>query len=85
MSTLTLTLPDSLKEFVESQAAKGGFGDVNDYFLSLLEEQRRIQEDEAVLPLLIEALESGRATPMTREYWDWIRREGLAELARRSK
>jgi antitoxin ParD1/3/4 len=85
MSTLTLTLPDSLKEFVESQVAKGGFGDANDYFLSLLEEQRRIQEDEAVLPLLIEAIESGPATPMTREDWDDIRRSVREKLANSSR
>ena len=42
MSTMNLTLPDSLKAFVESQAARKGYGSPNDYLEALiLEDQTR--------------------------------------------
>jgi antitoxin ParD1/3/4 len=83
MTTMTLSLPDSVREFVEAQIVQGGFRDINADFLALVAEDRQRREfDEAVLPLLQEAIESGPATPMTRDDWDEIRREVREKLAK---
>jgi hypothetical protein len=48
----------------------GRLGDRNDDFLALLDEQSQLEKDEVVSPVLIEAIESRPAGPMTRQGWD---------------
>jgi antitoxin ParD1/3/4 len=38
MTTLTISLPDSMNDFVEEQAALGGYPTPSDYIRSLLRE-----------------------------------------------
>ena len=83
MTTLNLPLGEEDLAFVEAQAAKRGHADAVEYILAPIEEERKRIEDEAVLPLLREALESGPATPMTREDWEGMRDEARSRLAER--
>ena len=76
MATMSISLPDSMKEFIEAQAAKKGFGTVSEYVRSVIREvQERQAERERIDGLLIEGLDSGPAAPMTRTDWDGIRNE----------
>ena len=38
MTTVTISLPDSLKAFIDAQLATKGYGNVSEYFRSLLRE-----------------------------------------------
>ena len=38
MTTITISLPDSLRAFVDDQVATKGFGNVSEYFRGLLRE-----------------------------------------------
>ena len=59
MSHITISLPDSLKAYVDEQVAQGGYASVDDYFLALvLLDQQRRQAKEAPDSLLIEGLDS---------------------------
>src|SRR5438552_2958817 len=76
MATMNISLPDSMKEFIEEQAAKKGFDTVSEYMWALIrEDQERQAERERIDARLIEGLESGPATPMTHADWDGIRNE----------
>jgi antitoxin ParD1/3/4 len=76
MTTMNLTLPDDMKAFVEEQAAKRGYVDASEYVRSvLLDVQTREQARSEIRGKLLEAVESGPATPMTRSDWDDIQRE----------
>jgi antitoxin ParD1/3/4 len=44
MTTVTISLPESLKEFIDHQLATKGYGNVSEYFRSLL---RDAQKEEA--------------------------------------
>ncbi len=59
MSRITISLPASLKAYVDKQVAQGGYAFADDYFLALvlLDRQRR-QAKEAPDSLLIEGLDS---------------------------
>lgn len=84
MTTLNITLPDSLRAFVEEQAATGGFGSASDYVQTLLRlEQERhaeaattsaadqlgLTEDELDAKLK-EGLDSGPPVEADDAYWD---------------
>jgi antitoxin ParD1/3/4 len=60
MTTLTISLPDSLRAFVDSQLASKGYGNVSEYFRSLLREAQAKEEDARLEALLLEGLSSKR-------------------------
>ncbi|WP_152054012.1 ribbon-helix-helix domain-containing protein [Tautonia marina] len=76
MATMTISLPDEDKAFLEQEAARRGFTSVAAYMGALIREDRKRQETRRrVDDLLLEGLDSGPATPMTRHDWDAIRHE----------
>ncbi len=60
MTTITISLPDSLKHFVDGQLAAKGFGNVSEYFRSLLREAQAKEEEALLEKLLLEGLASKR-------------------------
>ena len=80
MATMNISLPDQMKEFVETQAQREGFGTVSEYLRSIIREAQKREAKHALEAKLKEGLESGPAAPLTSQEWDAIEREGL-ELA----
>jgi putative addiction module CopG family antidote len=66
-TTITISLPDSLKAFVERQLASKGYGNVSEYFRGLLREAQAKEEDARLEALLLEGLASKRI-PLDREF-----------------
>ena len=58
MTTVTISLPDSLKAFVDGQLASKGYGNVSEYFRSLLRDAQAKEQDARLEALLLEALAS---------------------------
>jgi antitoxin ParD1/3/4 len=77
MSPMDLTVPDSLRAFVESQVARKGYGSPNDYLEALIREDQRKAENGEIEGKLLEALLSEPATPVTAETWEAIEQDGL--------
>jgi antitoxin ParD1/3/4 len=84
MTTVTISLPESLKSFIDEQIATKGYGNVSEYFRTLLREAQAKEEDAKLEALLIEGLTSGEDIPLSREFWSELRTEA-AELARKHK
>ena len=81
MATVTISLPDSLKEFVDAQLANKGYGNVSEYFRGLLREAQAREQDARLETLLLEGLASGEPVPLTKEFWTDLRQEA-ARLAK---
>jgi antitoxin ParD1/3/4 len=58
MTTVTISLPDSLRAFVDAQLAEKGYGNVSEYFRSLLREAQAKEQDARLEALLLEGLAS---------------------------
>jgi antitoxin ParD1/3/4 len=84
MTTVTISLPESLKDFVERQLASKGYGNVSEYFRTLLREARAKEEDAKLEALLVEGLASGDDIPLTREFWRKLKGEA-AQLAHKHR
>jgi antitoxin ParD1/3/4 len=70
MTTVTISLPESLRAFIDQQLATKGFGNVSEYFRSLLREAQKEEEDARLEALLLEGLASGGADiPLTPAFW----------------
>ncbi len=74
MATMNISLPDAMKEFVEAQAAKEGYGSVSEYLRTVIRDIQKRQAKQELDAKLLEALQSGPAEPMTREDWDELER-----------
>jgi len=80
MPTVTISLPDSLKDFVDDQLAVGGFASVSDYFSSLLRNAQTQtalddEHDAALETLLLQGLASGDGIPVNHEFWADLKAE----------
>jgi antitoxin ParD1/3/4 len=67
MTTVTISLPDSLKAFIDTQIATKGYGNVSEYFRSLLREAQAKEEAARLEALLLEGLASKRI-PLDAEF-----------------
>ena len=82
MTSLNISLPEALREFIDEQVATGGYGTASEYIQELLRRAQKEQEEQERLEsLLLKALDSP-AREMTPQEWDDIRREALERLGR---
>jgi antitoxin ParD1/3/4 len=84
MTTVTISLPESLKAFISRQLATKGYGNVSEYFRSLLRSAQKEEEDARLEALLLEGLASGDDIPMTREFWKDLKAEAR-DIAQRHR
>ena len=89
MKTVTISLPEPLQAFVERQVAAKDYGNVSEYFRTLLREARAKEEDARLEALVVEGLASGEDIPLTKEFWSELKSEaaGIARkhLARKKR
>jgi len=70
MSTMNISLPDSLKAFVEEQVAEKGYGTSSEYVRELI---RREQDRQHLRNLLLDGAQSPPARPADAAYFDALR------------
>ena len=75
MMTLNVSLPDALREFVETRVAEGRYSNADDYLRDLVREDQRRNAQDHLDALLQDGLASGPAAPMTAQDWQDIRAE----------
>jgi antitoxin ParD1/3/4 len=74
MATMNISLPDPMKEFVETQAQKEGFGSVSEYLRAIIREVQKRQAKQALEAKLQEGLDSP-SRPMTAGDWESMRQK----------
>ena len=70
MSSMNISLPESLKSFVDEQVSQRGFGTSSEYVHELI---RRDQERRQLQGLLIEGASSEATQAVTPAYFDNLR------------
>ncbi len=75
MSTMNISLPDSLKSFVDEQVAKGGYGTSSEYVRELI---RNEQDRQRLRDLLLAGATSPPAGPADVPLPEYRRGEGRA-------
>jgi antitoxin ParD1/3/4 len=74
MATMNISLPDSLKSFVDEQVADRGYGTNSEYVRDLI---RKEQDRERLRALVLEGAASAPGEPVDEAYF-----ESLRDLAR---
>jgi antitoxin ParD1/3/4 len=68
MSSVNISIPDSLRVFVERRTEEQGYGSISDYFQELILKDQKRASEARLETLLLEGLNSGDPIEVTPEY-----------------
>jgi antitoxin ParD1/3/4 len=71
MSTMNISLPDSLREFVDTQVGSRGFGTSSEYVRELI---RKDQDRQHLRGLLLAGAQSAPTAPVDANYFESLRK-----------
>ena len=72
MKSMNISLPDTMRDYIEEQVAQGGYSSVSEYFRELVRQDQKLRANERLQTLLLEGLNSGNATEITAQDWEDI-------------
>ena len=82
MASLNISLPQSLKDYVEDRVSVGGYSTPSEYLRELLRQDQKQRSEEKLETLLLEGLESGEPIEISPEYWEKKRKRLMERLSR---
>ena len=84
MASLNISLPQTLKDYVEDQVSAGGYSTPSEYLRELLRQDQKHRADDKLEALLLEGLNSGNPIEITPEYWETKRRQLVERHSKRT-
>ena len=84
MASLNISLPQSLKDYVEGQVQASGYSTPSEYVRELLRQDQQRRAEQKLEALLLEGLNSGDPIEITPEYWENKRRQLIERHARKT-
>jgi antitoxin ParD1/3/4 len=72
MGTMNISLPDSMREFVDKQVSARGYGTSSEYVRELI---RRDQDRQHLRDLLLEGAASAPTAPVDADYFEGLRKQ----------
>ena len=69
MTNMNVSLPETLKAYVEEQVSYGGYGTVSEYLRELIREDKKRKSQERLESFLLDGLDSGDPVAVTPEFW----------------
>lgn len=83
--TMTISLPPSLRSKVEDLVGQGDYGSASEYIRDLVRQDIRRRTQEELERRLLESLDSGESTPLTKTDFNDIRNEVRRRASSRGK
>lgn len=84
MSNLNISLPDSMRTFVEEKISRDGYGTISEYVRELIRTDERAEQDRFER-LIAQAYASGDPVPHTKADIEKARAETHRRIAARAK
>ena len=84
MTSMNVSLPEDLKEYVEAQT-KSGYSTPSEYVRELIRGDQKRRAKEKLDTLLLEGLNSGDSLPVNATFWSDLKQEALAKLEARKR
>ena len=80
---MNISLPNQLKEFVDVQVGSGRYSSVSEYVRDLIRDDEKRKTQQKWESLLMEGIQSGTPTEMTKQDGKDIRTEALKQFEAR--
>jgi len=84
-TTMNISLPETLRDFVDERVAEGSFASASDYVRALIRDDRAKRAQARLEAKLLEGLQSGPAVVADDAYWEAIERDAREIIAKRKK
>ena len=81
---MNISLPEPLKQFVELPIASGRYSSASEYVRELIRADEKRKAEDQLEALLLEGLQ-GEAAAFTRDDWQAIRQEAIAQVKKARK
>lgn len=85
IATINISIPDSMKREVEEIIKSEGYGNTSEFFRDLVRDYVQKRQERKLEALLLEGLESGGVTPLTKKDFEAIKQRGLERLKNKAK
>lgn len=85
ITTLNISLPDTLKAEIESVVATEGYGNTSEFFRDLARSYLKERQERKLEALILEGLNSGDATPLTKKDFERIKERGIKRIRQNAK
>ena len=78
MTTLNISLPDNLREWIDARVKKGDYSSASDYLRDLIrnDQKKHVNLDE----FLLEGINSGNAVEVTPAFWEKKHQQRKSQL-----
>ncbi|WP_286394204.1 type II toxin-antitoxin system ParD family antitoxin [Pseudanabaena mucicola] len=83
MTTVNISIPDSMKAFIDEQVAKGGYSTTSEYIRQLLRQEAERVAQARLETLLLEGLDSGEPIEINDDWWQQKRIQLLERLRKK--
>lgn len=80
IATLNISLPDTMKTEVEEIIATEGYGNTSEFFRDLVRNYLKERRERKIEDLLLEGINSGESTPLTKSDFEKIKERGMQRL-----
>jgi len=80
-ATMHISLPDTLKRFVQERVEKEHYSNPSDYIRTLIREEQKRQDERRLESMLLEGLASGQGLTLGTPEWEafWTKIQARAE------
>jgi antitoxin ParD1/3/4 len=84
MTSMNVSLPEDLKEYVETQS-RSGYSTPSEFVRELIRDDQKRRARAKLDALLLEGLNSGDSLPVDARFWTDLKQEALARLQSRTR
>ena len=75
MQTMNISLPDTMKQYVDEQVKSRDYGSASEYVRDLVRTDQKRKAQEQLENVLLEALRSGEPVDVTAAAWEELRQK----------
>ena len=84
MSTVNISLPDPMKDFIDTQVIQGMYGSVSDYIRTLIREDQQRKAEQELETKLLAALDQGNFQEVTPEFFAQLQARVSGKINRKN-
>jgi len=84
MATLNVSLPESMKDFVECQLKERGYSTASEYVRDLIREAQKRESRVRLEQLLLKGIDSGDPMVVNDEFWLKLKKDVLGKASQRN-
>ncbi len=83
IATINISIPDTMKADVEEIISSEGYGNTSEFFRDLVRNYLKQRQEKKLEEMLLEAVDSGNFSELTKADFEEIKERGLKRLKNR--